>query len=212
MEISNYDIYHIGTKLNSSVDIERLRQVLIAELPKKKYFLQPRKNILEGLTLPLLNPTEIIATKESVKIEINYPLNALNVIGENPQKVYQSFEEVISILETIKEYELSRVITLYEILARAVIPTTKKPLDMLKDHVTVKLDCFDAVGGGQVYGLTIRGPGLTPEDGVLQLTLEPHPNSPNKNFLLQVLRQVKNIDEIKSFPETIKNSLQKLFS
>ncbi len=211
MKISKIESYHIGTKLNQAVEVESLKIWLLQKLGEE-FSINESRQLIERLPIPLQNPTQIIAKKGDTEIQINYPLRALNVVGKIPSEVYAVFEEIIGILSDRPEYEVEKIIEFFEIIAWVIASDEKKPKEVLNSSVKLNLSKLESVGGVDVAGIYLKGLGISPDEGTFDLTIAPHPLSPNKNFVIQINRKIKNIEEVRRFEELLNGIIGGIFN
>ncbi|HEC91587.1 MAG TPA: hypothetical protein ENI51_01115 [Candidatus Atribacteria bacterium] len=112
MEIESYEPYHIGVKLSNFVNMRILRMRLKEELEKRKYEILEEKDLFP---LPLEKVKEYIAVKKKVKVELNYSVNAVNVILEltrSPREVIVVFNDLLDVLSTFG-YDLEKIVLFF---------------------------------------------------------------------------------------------------
>ena len=211
MEIVKYELYHIGMKLKPNVNLTTLRQKLLENLKKFSYEINENRPSSEGIiSIGIGSGKETIAKKDEVNIDINYIAGALNVNGNDSEKVYQNFVELLKIVSDIPEYEIDVIIDFYEVIANIVVSNGKKPEDILKDSVKVNFNSLSSFGNVGVGGIILRARENIANNESFDISLEPHPTSPNKFLIAKVVRQTRDRDSLKDFNKTLEKSIKEL--
>lgn len=206
VEIDSYERYHIGSKLNPGTNFENLRDQLKFNVTNVGF--TPIDEKVSGSAIH--PPVEIIATKNNVKLELNYALQALNVIGTSPSEVTSSFEEIMSILINL-EYDIDRTFVFNEVVATIILKSHDKPFDVIGEAIGLKSDLFIDANIPNINTVGIRIGGNEPTDKTfLNIIIEPNPTNPNLKTSVKVhYRGDKTY--ILNFYESLNEKIKNLF-
>ncbi|MDO9517759.1 MAG: hypothetical protein Q7J10_06880 [Methanosarcinaceae archaeon] len=206
VEIDSYELYHIGNKLNPAINFEKFKDDL--ELSLKDYGFSIIK---EKHSFNITNITsEVICTKNNVKVELNYVAQALNVIGTNPSEVTSIFEEIISILPKM-EYEIDSTITFYEVLAGILLKSSDKPVGKIGALINLNTKLFTDNDIPEINTIGFRIGGNEPSDNAfITLTIEPNPVNPNLKIAVKIQYRAEK-DNIIEFHKGLDSKIQELF-
>lgn len=200
--IESYQPYHIGIKLADFVNLKTLKIQLIDSLRNKKYEIIKEKEIL-----PLEKIREYIATKNKIKIQLFYPVIAINVIMEitkSHKEAIESFNDIINFLKEL-EYDLKKTVLFSEIVSNVVIKTDNKPIDILNKSLKVDLGTFEDLGRINSTGLKFRS-GKN-ENEFLDLLLEPKLTSPESRYFLRIVYRTGKIENIDKFHNELEKNI-----
>ncbi len=213
MKVESVNLYHIGIKLNSQLDIGELHKIMqdfcnVEMYEQKK---APQTNLM-GSFIPLeLNTGKLdLGEKEGVTIQIHFILKAINFVGKDPVKVTESFHKALKYLTDTKNYENPS--EFYEVLLEASLSNGRTPMEILNANTNLNLEKLSSLAGPSgVCGIHIKSKGnISEENGGMDIVLEPHPNRPSKEFHVRVVWRTKDIDKLLSFHEHIKSILVSL--
>jgi len=204
VEIDSYEPYHIGIKLQSHISLETLGGKLRKTF-KEKGFDIPERAVTE-MTLPILPSREVLGVKDGVRVEFNVPVQALNTIGAEPEKVMNVFKDLISILSSL-EYDLGASIAFYEIVASINIKTEKHPREAINKSIKADLGAFAEYGEIVKDSFRIVNVAPTEKQGQINMTVEPSPSSPNTKYLIRLLYRVLEIEQIENFHQKLAERL-----
>lgn len=209
LEIESYEPYHIGNKLNPAANLDSFKTKLKEKLKTVGYSVTEKTLTGEQIILDL--PTEVLAIKNDVRVELNHIAQALNVVGTTPESVTEIFTETISILPDIG-YELDKISLFYEIIASIVIKSDKKPMDILNKSVSLDLNSLSIDGlNMNILGMRIGGEN-TEKGKLLALLIEPNVTSPSTRFLVKLQYRSKGTEDIKSFYRDLDTKILDLFN
>lgn len=110
MEIERYEPFHIGIKFESGHDMGVLRGRIRKALSSRTDYKVMGEPQIEPV-IGIAPGKAVLAVKDDVKIELNFPAAALNTIGENPKKVSDTFEEVASEILPSEGYDMDIVVS-----------------------------------------------------------------------------------------------------
>lgn len=136
MKITSFDpAYHIGIKVNPTMHVSTLRQKIIPKFKETEF-----SNVApERLPSNVKHEIEVLANDGTVKIEINYQLNALNTEGEDSESTTKTFEKLLSILKELN-YEIKGFSTSIDIVTNVIVSTDKVPTKLINDSVKCNLE------------------------------------------------------------------------
>jgi len=114
--IESYEPYHIGSKIASYVNNRSLATKIYEHFEKKEennIDLNEEIFSRESLLSPVVNI--LTKKKEKVAIQLNLAANALNVVGNKPNDVYELSQELVKALPELG-FELISTFLYYEII------------------------------------------------------------------------------------------------
>lgn len=204
MEIESYEEYHIGNKLHPSINLDYLSGNLMRNLRTHEY------EIYEITDKTLINPMSLVvqrlATKNNIKVELNRISQALNVVGQNPEEVTQTFMEVTNILTSIG-FETS---LFYEIITTIITRSNIRPIDILNNSVSLNRNSLNIDNiSNNIVGIRIGGENEA-ENKQFTLSIEPNFVSPNNRFLIRLQYRSKDINDIESFYISLNEKIEAL--
>lgn len=190
MEITSFEpAYHIGIKVNPSMPVSTLRQKIIPKFNEAGF-----SNVApERLASNVKHEIEVLANDGTVKIEMNYPLNALNTEGEDSEGTTKTFEKLLSILKDLN-YEIKGFSTSIDVVTNVNVSTDKNPTKLINDSVKcnlepwremnpntnvngIKIDLIDDEYAKQSLRLLVGPSSLSPTTAIVvslrYLTIEP---------------------------------------
>ncbi len=205
MKIEPYDLCHIGIKLKSFVDLNILKDKVREVLSKNGYdlvdkaLIDAEKRVIKG----------VICSKDNTTVELNYPANALNIVGKESANVSKIFSEVVNILPDIG-YDTTATVIFYEILANLNIKLDKNPQDILTNSSTIDLKSLRDIKDVGVTGVLISNKDKAPEYAIFSLIIEPSPNSPRDRLVIRLQYRSRDTKEILTFQRSIEDRLTKI--
>jgi len=136
MKIDSFEpSYHIGMKINPSMQLLTLRQKIIPKLKEAGFSDVVPERLASNVTLE----NEVLANDGTVRIEMNYKLNALNIEGKDPENATKTFEKLVSLLKELN-YEIKGLSSSIDIVTNAKILTDKDPTKLINDTVKCNLE------------------------------------------------------------------------
>ncbi len=203
-KIESFESYHVGIKLNPAGSLDILASKLRERLGTERGYVVPKDTVSES-RIRLIPPLETLATKNDVRIELNYIVGALNTIGTSPAEVSKTFADLPHYLIALG-YELPAAVQYYEILATALIISDAKPADTLSKVVGRTIKGFDDLGPFNVTAL--RFSFEDPKKDSANLILEPSPTSPNSRLVLRVQYRSDDKGKIADFHQSINGRIE----
>ena len=209
MEIERYEPYHIGIKLEPGHDMgvlwDRLRRALSA---RSDYKVLGEPQI--GQAIGIAPGKVVLAVKDDVRIELNFPAAALNTIGESPKKVSDTFKEVASEILPSEDYDMDIVVSFYEILTNVTIKSDKKPTEILNNSMKLDLELLKQ-RNVSVSGLKLSNEFTLRDRGRLtEVIVEPSATSPRDKFKVSLQYRSVDKEEIVQFHEKVEDFVIKL--
>ena len=208
-EIESFEPYHIGIKLQANVNLDILGNKLRRMFKEKGYEISEKS--VAQMNIPILSPRDVLALKNGVRVEFNLPARALNTIGSEPVKVLRSFKEVVQTLSDL-DYSLEATIGFYETVATIIVKSEKHPRQMINNGVRINLESFEELGETVVDSLRIVNVEPTEEQGMIRLTIEPNPTSPNTRYLVKVQYRSLTPKGVESFQNEMEKRVLSLIS
>lgn len=205
MEIESYEPYHIGSKLNPAINYDSLKRKLKDYIKDLDYSIvtseTPEKQIVYEV------PVEVIATKNDIRIELNYVSQAINVIGSKPEEVTNIFDELLNSLSSL-EYEIESTILFFEVISSIYLKVDEKPKEILGKSLVSNDDSFADDGIPTLNTVGIRMGGENPSNGAfITLAFEPSPTSPNSKLTVRVQYRTKDRESIIGFYEGLEGKI-----
>ena len=205
VEIDSYELYHIGNKLNPAINFEKFKDDLETSL-KDCGFSIKKEDSFNRINVP----SEVICTKNNVKVELNYERQALNLIGTNPSEVTSIFEEIISTLPDM-DYEIDSTIVFFEVIAGILLKSPGKPLEKIGALINLNTKLFTDDDIPEVNAIGIRIGGNEPSDkAFITLTIEPNPVNPNLKTAVKIQYRAEK-QNIIEFYRKLDGKIMKLF-
>ena len=195
MEIKGYDRYHIGIKLNPSVKIQELKELVLKLVGTNGFqsIDKPRQLIPSNIADFQNFSIDELMQKEDVKVHIHLTLNALNCVGKDPETVTKVFDEVIRFILNSGMFEEEVLVLHYETIAEVVMSNSRKPIEIFNDITRLDLNSFNDLGKLNVSAISLVGGEESSLDAdSLRVTILAHPSRPSKDFLLQVIKRDKD--------------------
>ena len=210
MQIDSYELYHIGSKLNPATDFNTLKSKLKEKFAATGYSVINEPPI-ENLFLPK-NPVEVIATKDTVRVEHNILAQALNVIGTNVDNVQELFNDLINELMDL-EYEIDDLIIFYEIIATVIIKVDERPIDILNRSLSLDTSSFPVkdIPDWDIYGIKVRGTNNL-KNAFFNAFIEPNPTNPNSRFKLKLQYRSREKENIQEFSNELDLKIRNLIA
>jgi hypothetical protein len=209
LKIESYEPYHIGIKFANFVNINNLKMKLMESLKEKKYDL-----IEEKMQIPYLieKIKENIANKKKVRIELFYPVHAVNTIidlTDSPKNIIESFCDIIDIVKKL-DYDLGKTIEFFELVTNLVILTDKKPINIFNKVIKVDLGTFNDLGKINATGFKFRCE--KNEKEFLELVFEPRLINPENRYFLRIVYRTKSIENLKKFHTDLESNSIKILN
>ena len=216
MKIESYEPFHIGSKFIYYVD----KGYVIGKLydyyeRNKKTGFNLNKDVLKGDKL--LSPFLDIITnpEEKLLIQMNLSANALNVIGDKPEKVINLFIELMGILPDLG-FELDSTFTFYEILTNIILllePEDKRPNEIFHKFSSNLFTKLDDIPDLKVNHIKFSSE-LIPKENDERFNLEIFPNqtSPDKRIILKILKRVKDYNELIPFQKRLEKLIKNIYA
>jgi len=201
LKINSYTPYHIGIKLNPSIPIRELRQIILKNA--ETFNMEP---IAGEIIQPNIS-TEILVKSTDVRIEMNLVALALNTIGENPKKVTDIFEKVVNLLSE-NNYDLKSLAVFYELVISAHIDHSGDSFKILNKAVKCNITPIkDLVSDMSVHGIKFSIGFDEKETDALSMLVNLSPINPSKLLLLKISYQTRDIEKISGLKNTIDEKL-----
>lgn len=208
VQIESYEPYHIGIKLDADINLERLKSKIKGPLKEKEYKIREEVLLVEP-RVTAIAAKEILGIKDNVRVELNFIANALNIIGEKPEKVIKIFKEISNILPEMG-YNTSIAVSFYEIIMNATLKSDKNPIEMIANSTKLNLESLSARAVA-VDGLKLSNKSKKEmKDQLTELFIEPSPISPNDRFSINFLYRSKEKEEVELFHNKISDVVIKI--
>jgi hypothetical protein len=204
VDILSFEPYHIGTKLQAHVDMGILGNKLRGYLKTKEYVL-PSRAPVEFLA-PIPATAQVLGSKDDVRVWFNIPGLALNVTGQDPNKVNQVFKETNKALSELG-YDLNAAVVFYELLTTIIVTSNTHPTECINRSVHVDLRSMKDMGEVVVDSFRVVNVKSTEEQGVLNLVVEPNPNNPEKSYSARLQFRSSKPEQIEAFHSTLKDKI-----
>ena len=197
MIVEAYEPYHIGIKLDLNVNAVSLRDKLKKLLKKEKYEVEKEFAVQQQISIE--PASEILGVLNGIRIELNFVAQAVNIIGDDPERVFEQFEKIVKLFSDIG-YDTNIAIAFYEIMANIIVKSEKNPVELLASAVKLNIDKQFIDRGVNVTGIKISNK-LRPEmrDVFTDMSIQPSPVSPSNRFFIQFVYRSKSKDDIKIF-------------
>ncbi|MFA0821930.1 MAG: hypothetical protein ACC612_03450 [Methanomethylovorans sp.] len=206
VEIDSYELYHIGNKLNPAINFEKLREELRANLETLGFTITKDETMNSVRSVP----SEVIAIKKNVKLELNYAAQALNLMGTEPYEVTLLFEEVLTLLQKM-EYEIDSLVIFFEVIASVILKSQDKPVEKIGASIGLNPKLFADNNVPIVNTIGLRIGGNKPSDKTfINLTVEPSPINPNLKTTVRVHYRAEKENIIK-FHEKLSDNIKEIF-
>lgn len=135
MEIQSYEPYHIGIKLSSTMPVEVLRQKILPKLDSFGFNEVAEEKKAQNIS----HENEVIAKDGANRIELNYPLTALNTVGTDPKNTTETFTKLLNVIKSLG-YELKGLTPSIDVVANVFVKTNKAPTILINNSVKCDLD------------------------------------------------------------------------
>ncbi len=206
-KVESFELYHIGIKLSPAVSLDVLASRLREILGKEGYNLP--KDVIAESRVRVIPPLELIASRNDVRVELNYVVGALNTVGTSPFDVSGSFAGLPHYLVALG-YELSAVVQYYEIIVSAIVESHQKPMEMLTNSVGRKVQGFEDIGPLKVTAL--RFSLEDPQREHFNIIVEPSSTSPSMRLSFKLQYRSNDKDATAKFHESINARIDQFFS
>lgn len=191
MEIQSFEPYHIGIKLNPSLPIDALRQKILPKLRSSGFNEVSEDKIPSNVS----HEIEVIAKDGNNKIELNYPLSALNTVGTEPTGTTETFKKLLGIIESLG-YEIKGVAASIDIVTNVFVKTDDDPTELINGSVKcdlnpwqelnkntnvngLKIDLIDEEYGKETLRIIVGPSSLSPTSQIVltfrYVNIEPEP-------------------------------------
>ena len=151
MEILSYDPYHIGIKINQSLPMNILRQKILPKMRNSDF----KVDVNDELPSNIKMENEVIGTDGENRIELNYPLTALNTVGTNPSKTTATFEKLLGVVNKLG-YEMKGIASTIDVLTNVMVKTNEDPTKLINQSVKCDLGPWKEINKNtNVNGLKI---------------------------------------------------------
>jgi hypothetical protein len=205
LKIESYEPYHIGNKLNPATNFDTLRRKLRSKLESDGY--QISQEEVQGF----IPQNEVLGKKDDVRIELNNAAQALNVIGEMPEKVTSYYIELLSKLDELG-FDIDDTFLFTEIIAVIVVKSDGIPTEVLQKIVKNDIEkiSFKSINELDVIGIRLAKKDAS--DNPFVITIEPHPTSTNSRFQLRLQYREKNRQLVESFYKNLDEDIVNLIN
>jgi hypothetical protein len=173
-------------------------------LKTKEYVLPSRTPVEFLASIPAA--AQVLGSKDGVRIWFNIPGLALNVTGQDPDKVNEVFKETNKALSELG-YDLNAAVAFYEVVTTIILASEVPPTECINKSVHVDLGSMKDLGEVVVDSLRIVNLKPTEEQGVLMLVVEPNPNNPDKSYSARLLFRSSKPEQIEALHSTLKDKI-----
>lgn len=178
MEIESFDPYHIGIKLNPTLNLPSFRLKILQAMKDVGF------NVVAQEQLDPNAKTEIIVTDGDIRIELNYQVFALNTIGIEPKSTAELFQKLINMLKTMG-YEIQALAPSFEILTNMNVKTDSDPTKIINKSVNCNLESWKELSSNvNVTGLKVDLIDNEYGKEALTITIGPNPVRPTTTTIL----------------------------
>lgn len=215
MEIESYEPFHIGSKFRYYVDNLILAKLYEYYEKNKKKDFELNSDILSGdkYISPIINI--ITNKKEKLTIQLNLSANALNYIGNEPERVVELFMELLEKLPELG-FELKATFSFYEILTNVIIKLEeqdKKPNEIFeKFSSNILTDLKNVPDLGINYIRFTNKLVQVDDDERFNLEVSPNRTSPDKRIILKILNRSNDYKKIIEFQKNLEESIKEIFN
>ncbi len=216
MIIESYEPFHIGSKLIYYVDKGQLISKLYDHYEDNKMSgYKLNQDVLKGDRI--FSPLIDIMTnpEEKLTLQMNLSANALNVIGNDSEKVINLFIELMKILPDLG-FEIDSTFTFYEILTNVILllePEDKRPNEIFAKFSSNLFTNLEDIPGLKVNHIRFSSE-FIPKENDERFNLEMYPNqtSPDKRIILRVLNRVKDYNKLIPFQEKLVTLINNIYN
>lgn len=192
MEIESFDPYHIGIKLNPTLNLPSFRLKVLQAMKDVGFNVVAQEQLNSNVQI------EVLATDKDVRIEFNYQVFALNTIGIEPKSTAELFQKLINMLKTIG-YEIQALAPSFEILTNINVKTDNDPTKIINKSVNCNLESWKELNSNvNVTGLKVDLIDKEYGKEVLTVTVGPNPVRPSTTIILGIryvqIEQEKIVD------------------
>ncbi|MFX1503467.1 MAG: hypothetical protein ACFFDH_21065 [Promethearchaeota archaeon] len=208
-----YEPYHIGSKIKFYVP----KESLILKL-QDHY----EKNYMDFQVVPIVfNRDSVLAPvitllsndEDKVFIQLNLSGNALNVIGAKPDKVYNSFENMLNSLTEVG-FDLNSTFSFYEIISNIILflDNNIKPKTIFENITTQKFSQLNDISNIMVNHIKLSNQFTLGED-VERFEMEIYPNltNPERSIKLRILNRYIDYRKIKKFHYNMEDFIDEIY-
>jgi hypothetical protein len=202
--IESYEPFHIGSRCQYYVKKTRLVRKIINYYEKKSKSEEEKKYKLDKeiirtgtATNPIANLVEDL--EKGTSIQLNIPVNALNVVGDNPEKVFESFQELFSKLPEFG-FELDSTFIFHEIISNVVVKIDKDPKKIFQELTPNNFKNIEGVPQLSINSLNLSDrfiPKVNEEK--FEIKILPHETSPKKRIIIRVLMRTERLELIEDY-------------
>jgi len=188
----------------TNVELESLRDKLVKPLKDLSFEIIQRPVGTIGIRLQ----KEDIAAKDGVKVEIAYSASALNVIGDNPNKVSGFFDKIH------KEYvnlgnDPEATVQFYEVISNIIISTNKEPNSIINEVFKLPLKSLKNYPNKMITAIPLSAINPETNEG-LNIIIEASPSSPKNRFRLRLLYRATTPTSISQFSSKVESIISKI--
>lgn len=191
IKFAEYELVHIGMKINPNVDLDNLKFKLKLLMRDRGFevFADPKPNDLLDI--------EIIARKGSADVEANYPTHALNIRGKEPEEVDSVHKELVDLLGGAG-YDPAATVIFHDLIINMDFVCDKEPSSILSSAVRISLNSFKDSGNARISGLQIRDSDDLPlrKSGII---IEASPSNPKQRMRVRFQHQTPDPKDISRF-------------
>lgn len=215
MKIESYEPFHIGSKFIYYVDKAHLLGKLYEyyENNMEEGF-KLNADVLKGdqSFLPIFNI--ITNPKEKLTLQMNLSSNALNVIGNDPNKVVAFFIKLMNNLPELG-FELDSTFKFYEIITNIILlleAEDKSSGEIFNKFSSNLFENLEIIPSLKVNHIRFSDELVSKEnDEIFNLEILPNRTSPNKRIILKILKRSKNYNELTQFQKELDNLIKNIY-
>jgi hypothetical protein len=199
--IIDYESNHLGCKIRPPLELNLLNQFRDSLVKNNFEILQSQLDF---------NPPPIVnfARKNDVMVQIHFPANSINVIGNSPNDMLDVLDDIISLLKEDLGLNLDIAISFYELLTVLTVKTDANPLEVLENKFGLGIEEFEELDASTT-GIKISTSKLVDETELFEFHIEPKVLSPESTYFLRIMRRTKELNKIKDLNNNMKSIIEK---
>ena len=195
MEIE-YEPYHLGTKMRQVLDLNFMNKLRILLIENQFEMLI---NQIEYNTPPIFD----IAKKNDAIVQINLDSNAINILGNIPQNVMNTHNEVIDLFE-VMGIDVKFSVSFYELIAVSSVKADISPLKVFENKINWEIEEFKTLNASTT-GIKVSTSEIIDETEIFEYTIEPKFLSPTNRYYIRIFLRSKDINKIKELHNNIES-------
>lgn len=202
--------YHLGIVL-SNFYFPLTVPDIFASLSRKKFTVNPPANPLPTGIRRYVDGT--VARKESVFFGIHPDRNLFSLDSDSNTQLLSALKEILEILESDFEIDVSSDIEYVEIIADLIIKTKKNPIETMSKFSNKKIATFDEIIGIETAPRILSiAPRNTPPnvENWFEIQISPRLTKPNTEYFLNYIFRNKNLETVTEFLAGMNRTVIKL--